>query len=372
MAHALANRVKESTVTTGTGTITLLGAATGYQSFAAIGNANTCYYTIAHQTLSQWEVGVGTYTAAGTTLSRDTIIASSAAGAAVNFSAGVKDVFVTAPTPQVLVARPDNKTALPGALVFSDASEQSSAGWVVPSGTALLFNQTAAPTGWTKVTTHNDKALRVVSGTVGSGGSVAFTTAFASQTPAGSVSVTAGIGTLATGIGTLAAGIGTLAAGAGTLSVGAGTLGTANATATGSVSLASGGGVSGYTLAVADMPSHNHSQYYSTNRNVNSIYNTRLSNSAENFVDSSSILYTGGSGSHSHGFTNPSYSFTGSAHSHTVSGSPSLSGSPALSGAPALSGSPSLSGAPSASGSFTGTAINLAVQYVDVIIATKN
>lgn len=59
-----------------------------------------------------------------------------------------------------------------------------------PSGTKMLFQQTAAPTGWTKDTTHNDKALRITSGTVGTGGSVAFETAFASQTPAGSVSVT--------------------------------------------------------------------------------------------------------------------------------------------------------------------------------------
>jgi hypothetical protein len=49
-----------------------------------------------------------------------------------------------------------------------------------PSGTAILFQQTAAPTGWTKVTSHNNKALRLVSGTAGTGGTVAFTTAFAS------------------------------------------------------------------------------------------------------------------------------------------------------------------------------------------------
>jgi hypothetical protein len=59
------------------------------------------------------------------------------------------------------------------------------------SGTAMLFAQTAAPTGWTKSTSHNDKALRVVSGTASSGGSVAFTTAFASQSVAGTVGNTA-------------------------------------------------------------------------------------------------------------------------------------------------------------------------------------
>ena len=59
-----------------------------------------------------------------------------------------------------------------------------------PSGTKMLFQQSTAPTGWTKDTTHNDKALRITSGTVGTGGSVAFETAFASQTPAGTVTVT--------------------------------------------------------------------------------------------------------------------------------------------------------------------------------------
>jgi hypothetical protein len=61
MALVLADRVKETTTTTGTGTVTLLGASTGFQSFAVIGNANTTYYTIAGQTGSEWEVGIGTY-----------------------------------------------------------------------------------------------------------------------------------------------------------------------------------------------------------------------------------------------------------------------------------------------------------------------
>ena len=97
MAFVLADRVKETTTTTGTGTVTLLGASTGFQSFAAIGNTNTTYYTIAGQTGSEWEVGIGTYTSSGTTLARTTVIASSNAGALVNFSAGTKDVFVTYP-----------------------------------------------------------------------------------------------------------------------------------------------------------------------------------------------------------------------------------------------------------------------------------
>ena len=97
MAFVLADRVKETTTTTGTGTVTLLGASTGFQSFSAIGNTNTTYYTIAGQTTSEWEVGIGTYTSSGTTLARTTVISSSNAGALVNFSAGTKDVFVTYP-----------------------------------------------------------------------------------------------------------------------------------------------------------------------------------------------------------------------------------------------------------------------------------
>lgn len=97
MALVLKDRVRETTTTTGTGTVTLAGAATGYQSFSAIGNANTTYYCIAGQGTNEWEVGIGTYTSSGTTLSRDTILASSNSNNAVDFSAGSKDVFVTYP-----------------------------------------------------------------------------------------------------------------------------------------------------------------------------------------------------------------------------------------------------------------------------------
>lgn len=97
MALILADRVRETTTTTGTGTVTLGGAVTGFQTFTAIGDGNTTYYAIAGQGTSEWEVGIGTYTAAGTTLSRDTVLASSNAGALVSFSAGVKDVFCDYP-----------------------------------------------------------------------------------------------------------------------------------------------------------------------------------------------------------------------------------------------------------------------------------
>lgn len=97
MALVVKDRVKETTTTTGTGTLTLAGAETGFQSFAAIGNANTTFYAIVQAATGAWEVGIGTYTASGTTLSRDTVLASSNAGAAVNLAAGSKEVFVTYP-----------------------------------------------------------------------------------------------------------------------------------------------------------------------------------------------------------------------------------------------------------------------------------
>jgi hypothetical protein len=103
MAFVLADRVKETTSTTGTGAVTLLGASVGFQSFSAIGNANTTYYTIAGQTGSEWEVGLGTYTSSGTTLSRDTVLASSNSGSLVNFSAGTKDVFCDYPAGRAVV-----------------------------------------------------------------------------------------------------------------------------------------------------------------------------------------------------------------------------------------------------------------------------
>ena len=100
MAFVVADRVKETTTTTGTGTVTLLGAATGFQSFAVVGDANTTYYCIAAQSGSEWEVGIGTYTSSGTTLARTTVFSNSSGTqpSALSFSAGTKDVFITYPS----------------------------------------------------------------------------------------------------------------------------------------------------------------------------------------------------------------------------------------------------------------------------------
>jgi hypothetical protein len=166
----------------------------------------------------------------------------------------------------------------------------------------MMFVQTAAPTGWTKSTTHNNKALRVVSGTAASGGTVAFTTAFASQTPAGSVSTS-----VAVSAGTLAVGVGTLAVG-------------------------------NTTLITSQIPSHTHTAgtTFGAASQGKGATQVRQTNSGG--------VATGATGG-------------GDAHNHPLSGAPTLSGSPSVT---------------SATSTFTGTAINLAVQYVDVIIATKD
>ena len=97
MALILADRVKETTTVTGTGTATLLGAVSGFQSFSEVGDGNTTYYCIAGQGTAEFEIGIGTYTASGTTLARTTVLSSSNSDALVNFSAGTKDIFVTYP-----------------------------------------------------------------------------------------------------------------------------------------------------------------------------------------------------------------------------------------------------------------------------------
>jgi len=104
MALVINDRVKETSTTTGTGTIDLAGAETGYESFVSgVGTTNTTYYAIELNSANEWEVGIGTVTdATPDTLSRDTIISSSNGDAAVNFSAGTKNVFCTLPAKKTI------------------------------------------------------------------------------------------------------------------------------------------------------------------------------------------------------------------------------------------------------------------------------
>jgi hypothetical protein len=125
MALSLKDRVRESSSTTGTGTITLAGAYVGFQTFAsAVTDGDTVYYTI-HNLGSgvedEWEVGLGTFTASGTTLSRDTILSSSNAGSAVNFSAGTKEVFITQPAEKAVFEDSSNNVTVGGKITVGSA-----------------------------------------------------------------------------------------------------------------------------------------------------------------------------------------------------------------------------------------------------------
>ena len=150
MAFVLADRVRETTTTTGTGTVTLAGAVLGFQSFSAIGNGNTTYYTIAGQGTSEWEVGIGTYTSSGTTLSRTTVLASSNSGSLVNFSAGTKDVFCDYPAGRAVIGGQgyvENSYTISTSSTVTDGSNALSVGpvtinsgvsFTVPSGSRWL------------------------------------------------------------------------------------------------------------------------------------------------------------------------------------------------------------------------------------------
>jgi hypothetical protein len=104
MALVINDRVKETSTTTGTGTLSLAGAETGYEGFVAgIGTTNTTYYAIELNSAGEWEVGIGTVTdATPDTLSRDTVISSSNGDALVDFSAGTKNVFCTLPAKRTI------------------------------------------------------------------------------------------------------------------------------------------------------------------------------------------------------------------------------------------------------------------------------
>ena len=109
MALVIDDRVKETSTTTGTGTLNLSGAVSGFQTFVAgVGNSNTTYYVIAHQTANEWEVGLGTLDGDSSDLARTTVISSSNSDSAVDFAAGTKDVFCTVPASKLLVEDANN------------------------------------------------------------------------------------------------------------------------------------------------------------------------------------------------------------------------------------------------------------------------
>ena len=137
MALVLSDRVRETSMTIGTGTLTLAGAVSGYQTFASgIGAGNTTYYAIASQDSTQWEVGLGTV---GTgTLSRDTVYSSSNGGSLVNFTstAGV-DVFCTLPTSKAVYVGSGTAPVGLGTMSLQDANAVAITGGAITGITDL-------------------------------------------------------------------------------------------------------------------------------------------------------------------------------------------------------------------------------------------
>ena len=118
MALVLKDRVKETTTTTGTGTYTLAGAVSGFESFNEVGDGNTTFYSCTDGT--DFEIGIGTYTASGTTLARTTILQSSNSDAAVNWTSGTRTIFCTLPAEKIIHG--DNLQS-EGATFFDPAGE---------------------------------------------------------------------------------------------------------------------------------------------------------------------------------------------------------------------------------------------------------
>ncbi len=113
MALVINDRVKETTTTTGTGAVSLAGAVTGFETFAAgVGNSNTTYYCIAHQDQAEFEVGLGTLDGDSSDLTRTTVISSSNSDSAVNFSSGTKDVFCTVPASKLIFEDASNDVTI--------------------------------------------------------------------------------------------------------------------------------------------------------------------------------------------------------------------------------------------------------------------
>ena len=150
----LADRVQETCAAPGTGIVTLLGAVTQYQSFSAgIGANNTTYYTIADQTGSNWEVGLGTIGATGLTLTRTTVLASSNANSIVNFSVGTQNIWCDYPA---------------GRSVYQDGTLTANAPQLQASN-GLILNSKTIGTSFTIPTGYNATAtgpMTIASGAV--------------------------------------------------------------------------------------------------------------------------------------------------------------------------------------------------------------
>ena len=178
MAFVLADRVKETTIVVGTGAATLLGAASGYQSFSAgIGASNTTYYTIADQSGSNWEVGYGTLDVTGLILTRTTVLSSSNSGSAVSFTAGTKDVWCDYPAKKAVFQDSNGNVAVTyntsgsgsiGSLNVGGSLNSVSDTGIIASfvGTSSTYVFTALQNKTTSATSYSSYALYNDLGTV--------------------------------------------------------------------------------------------------------------------------------------------------------------------------------------------------------------
>ena len=197
MALVLNDRVKETTTGTGTGTVNLAGAETGFETFVAgIGNTNTTYYAIVHQAADEFEVGLGTVSdSSPDTLSRTTIISSSNSDSAVNFSAGTKDVFCTLPASKAVflnssadINLADNSKILLGAGDDLQLYHDGSNSYIADAGTGSLFLR-----GTDEVKIQSAIGNNFIQSTINAGTKIYFSDAEKFETVSGGVKVTGNI-----------------------------------------------------------------------------------------------------------------------------------------------------------------------------------
>ena len=156
MAHITADRVRDTTTSTGTGAFTVSGSApSGYNTFSNVAStSDTFYYAIQHQAASEWEVGLGTYSSANT-ITRTTVYSSSNSGSAVNFSAGTKDIFITLAASRTV--QKDASGNISGLVIGTnvqawDADLDTWATKTAPSGTVVGTTDTQTLSGKTLTT----------------------------------------------------------------------------------------------------------------------------------------------------------------------------------------------------------------------------
>ena len=234
MAFITADRVKDTSTTTGTGNITVSGSAPfGYRTFSTVLSVgDTFYYAIQGQSTAEWEIGVGTY-ASTNQFARTTVLASSASGSAVSFSSGTKNVFITLAAARTLQLK-SSDTPTAGSIPYGDGSTLSYSS-VGTAGQVLLSGGSGSPT-WSSAGTGSVTSVAV------SGGTTGLTTSGGPVTTSGTITIA---GTLATANGGTG---GTATPTAGTIPYGTGTaLGYSAAGTAGQVLTSGGAGAPTWT-----------------------------------------------------------------------------------------------------------------------------